>query len=49
MEKDRERITVGEFINNMAFMVVACTAIYGIILGRYVKNKIKDKRNKESK
>ena len=48
MEKDRERITAGEFINNMAFMVVACTAIYGIILGKYVKDKFKN-RNKESK
>ena len=47
-QEKRERISFGEFVNNLAFMAVACTAIYTIVLGRYVKDKFQCSK-KESK
>ena len=46
-EDRRERISFGEFVNNMAFMMVVCSVIYGSIIKDCVKSTFK--RNKESK
>jgi hypothetical protein len=46
-KEKRERISFGEFINNMAFMVVVCSVIYGTVLKDCVKSTLK--RKKESK
>ena len=44
MERPKDKPWI-EFANNVTFMVITCSIVYGSLFRGYVRNKLKKKRN----